>query len=72
MRQFMYIIIGFLVILFVFMAVFYMTYPCIIRFIKFIYVKWNKLSGEKRECILVILFVVLMLYEVREVSQCYR
>lgn len=67
MRQFIYIIIGFFVILFVFMAVFYMIYPYIIRFIKYIYKyiyieKWNKLSEEKKKCILVCLFIIFLIF----------
>lgn len=71
MRQFIYIIIGFFVILFVFMAVFYMIYPYIIRFIKYIYIniyiniyieKWNKLSEEKKKCILVWLFIIILIF----------
>lgn len=62
MRQFIYIIIGFFVILFVFMAVFYMIYPYIIGFIKYIHKKWNKLSEEKKKCILVWLFIIFLIF----------
>ena len=62
--EFVYIIIGFFVILFLFIAVFYITYPYIIKLIKCIYIKWNKVSDEKRKTytnILVLTFMTIMM-----------
>ncbi len=61
MCSFIFIIIGFFAILFLFIVVIYVTYPCINMLIKYLYIKWKKLSDKKRKTYTDILIFILLL-----------